>query len=356
MLLSRVNRALALLTGPVAAARLAPIVSPRKELKVLRKLTAALNLTADHVGHLAAICAEKVQAAEEAAAEEAAAEEAAAEELTTAQPTVDAYVPRPTYESENHAGILELVETLINDKVFVKGKQNIFGTAGFNWGQASKWTKKNYAVIKDFMKAISKDTPADFTFNAVSVNYNVDARSLAKKGSTLHVHPHNTGSSLIMTLGKFTGGELGVARDQYGTGLLKLNPFQKWMHFDGKNEWHGNQPHEGERISIIMYYVKCHHDKKFLTELGFRFKAPENEVTVLAGAKRKVTHSERPNKRSKIVQTKRAYTRSVTHSSVQTARKVLKRSFFVPDEKPNSSDPTVRFKKVPVALRHYFKS
>jgi len=353
-LISRVNRTLlalvALMTGPAAAPRTPPIVSSRTTLKVLLELTAALKLTAAHVDHLAAICAEKVQAAEEAAAEEWAAEEAAAEESTTAQPTVDAYVPqRMNRTSKNHAGILELVETLIKKKVFVKGKQNLIGTAGFNWGQASKWTLQHQAVIKDLLKAISKDTPADFTFNAISVNVNVDARSLAKKGKTLHVHPHNTDKSLIMTIGKFTGGELGVAHDQHGTGLVKLNPYQKWISFDGKNEWHGNQPHKGERISIILYSVKCHYDIEILTELGFRIKAPDNKATFLAGAKRKVEDSERPSERPN------------TRSSEQTPRKRKKRNYFVPDQKPNSVDPVLhavgRFKKVPVRERyHYFNN
>ena len=110
-----------------------------------------------------------------------------------------------------------------------------------------------------------------FRFTSIQINRNYASRP--------HVDKNNEGMSYIVSLGRFSGGEIwvhdgadptvdnGVAGsvirlmdddvpEQYKAGELYhgriLDVFQRWTQFDG-NRLHYTLPFEGERISLIFY-------------------------------------------------------------------------------------------------------
>ena len=86
--------------------------------------------------------------------------------------------------------------------------------------------------------------------------------------STLHIDGNNNGPSIIVSLGLHTGGQLW----QYPGDILNIAA--KLTECDGLIP-HVTLPYEGERYSLVYYFIKARRDEPtpenaaFLKDLGF---------------------------------------------------------------------------------------
>lgn len=78
-----------------------------------------------------------------------------------------------------------------------------------------------------------------------------------------HLDKNNVGSSIILSLGKFQGGEVGVqlanleqgAQEKKGKQML-YNVYYQPLRFDGSKLLHWTQPFQGTRYSIVFFLTK----------------------------------------------------------------------------------------------------
>jgi hypothetical protein len=80
-----------------------------------------------------------------------------------------------------------------------------------------------------------------FKFSTVQVNYNYKTKP--------HIDKNNVGSSLIIGLGNYTGGDLLVEHKPYN---IKYKP----TIFNGANLLHSTAPYKGERYSLVFFRTK----------------------------------------------------------------------------------------------------
>ena len=110
---------------------------------------------------------------------------------------------------------------------------------------ASTFTQRKPALAKLLCDYVKEKRP-DFRFSCIQVN---------EGASALHVDLANQGSSLIIALGNFTGGELYIYPDKIVDIQNKLNEF------DGLYP-HMTLPFEGERFSIVYFNLNPYNIKK----------------------------------------------------------------------------------------------
>ena len=87
-------------------------------------------------------------------------------------------------------------------------------------------------------EAIARVAPENAELNAICVNKNIKCEP--------HVDKNNKGNSWILFLGDFSGGALCFADGRV------IDVHGVWHEFDGKIQ-HWNEPHEGDKYSIILY-------------------------------------------------------------------------------------------------------
>jgi hypothetical protein len=100
----------------------------------------------------------------------------------------------------------------------------------------SKWNRKFPRLYKLLRKFIAVCHP-DFEYSTIQLNKNFQCLP--------HVDKYNKGSSYIIALGDFTGGELIVEGKAY-------NIRNRWKKFDGRKE-HSVAPFDGERYSLVFF-------------------------------------------------------------------------------------------------------
>ena len=100
----------------------------------------------------------------------------------------------------------------------------------------SRFTECNpelWELIKDYGKSIT-----DIPFTSVCINHNTI--------SLPHFDKNNKGTSCIVGVGDYTGGELVV---EHETIDIKFKPYE----FDGSKNLHWSLPFEGNRYSLIFF-------------------------------------------------------------------------------------------------------
>ena len=122
---------------------------------------------------------------------------------------------------------------------FVLGDVNYRGQAsvGYRTRGPSKYNKKYPELFKAIKTFCKEYLPNDFSFTTIQVNKNVQCKP--------HFDKNNVGSSCIIGLGDYTGGELVIEGKDYDIQ-------NKILQFDGK-KGHWVKPFRGTRYSIILF-------------------------------------------------------------------------------------------------------
>ena len=102
-------------------------------------------------------------------------------------------------------------------------------------------SEKPYLI--DYLKEFANIYFPDFKWTEVQVNYNWQ--------SPPHFDKANSGDSLIIALGDYTGGEL-MIETQIGK-ELSVDIHDKPFIFNGSKFKHWTNPYEGNRMSIVFY-------------------------------------------------------------------------------------------------------
>lgn len=100
----------------------------------------------------------------------------------------------------------------------------------------SKWNKKFphlYSILKEFIQLYYPD----FSYTTIQVNKTTECNP--------HIDKNNSGLSLIIALGDFSGGELSIEGVPY-------NIRNRWKKFDGTKA-HWVEKFAGERYSIVYF-------------------------------------------------------------------------------------------------------
>jgi hypothetical protein len=90
----------------------------------------------------------------------------------------------------------------------------------------------------------------DFPFESITINKNLCCLP--------HLDKNNVGDSIIVSLGNFRGGEIGVAvQPKAAAGLpMKFQINRRPLLFNGSKLVHWTEPFEGERYSIVFFNMK----------------------------------------------------------------------------------------------------
>jgi hypothetical protein len=129
----------------------------------------------------------------------------------------------------------------------------------YNKGWVASRFSRRYPEFARLVCDYCKAARPSFKFTSVMVN---------EGGSALHVDSLNSGKSLIVGLGDYTGGDLW----QYPDDVLDI--YKKLKSCDGRLP-HMTLPFKGERFSLVFFNMAGNHkapsqaDQRFLGELGF---------------------------------------------------------------------------------------
>lgn len=96
----------------------------------------------------------------------------------------------------------------------------------------------DYPEIYELLKKVAKENFPDLIYNTIQVNKNVQCIP--------HKDSLNVGSSVIFTLGDFTGGRLFVDGEA-------IDIYRKPFSFNGYEQTHWTEPFNGDRYSFIYY-------------------------------------------------------------------------------------------------------
>ena len=105
----------------------------------------------------------------------------------------------------------------------------------------SKSSRKNPHMMRLFKEFIDSHYP-EFTFRSVYVNKN----TVCKK----HLDSQNTGESLLVGFGDYTGGET-TLHDNRGSQSFDIS--KESIMFDGSVIYHNSEPFEGTRYSLVFF-------------------------------------------------------------------------------------------------------
>lgn len=121
-------------------------------------------------------------------------------------------------------------------------RQAIFGLTTYRGKkQISKYSKIYPHIMQLFQEFINSHQP-DFNFQSVYVNRN----TVAKK----HLDSKNTGESLLVGVGKFTGGETVLYTSNIEE---KFNIQTHSLIFNGSEIEHSSKGFEGTRYSLVFF-------------------------------------------------------------------------------------------------------
>ena len=121
-------------------------------------------------------------------------------------------------------------------------------------GFFSKATRINPGVFEVLMEFLNScDNTEKFEVSSIQVNYNFQ--------SQVHRDKANAGMSAMIAFGQFTGGRLLYWHEDDGSPDFYLNNEPLYLHskqlrfFDGR-KYHGTEPFEGNRYTIIYFKVR----------------------------------------------------------------------------------------------------
>ena len=122
-------------------------------------------------------------------------------------------------------------------------RQTVFGMTYYRGSfQLSSYSKRYPHMMKLFKEFINSHNPG-FEFKSVYVNRN----TVAKK----HLDSKNTGTSLLVGLGSYTGGET-ILYDKDGL-ESKFNINSQSLIFNGSKIPHSSEQFEGTRYSLVFF-------------------------------------------------------------------------------------------------------
>ena len=127
---------------------------------------------------------------------------------------------------------------------------NIGRTMTFGFGDNRRgWnyfkTNKAYPEIFKALVAFgNRIVPKGWEYQTITLNHGVKAKK--------HVDSKNSGKSVIIGIGDFTGGEIGVWRSD-DTHPVYKNLHDKPIMFNGGLLPHETQPFEGDRYTMVFY-------------------------------------------------------------------------------------------------------
>jgi FkbM family methyltransferase len=104
----------------------------------------------------------------------------------------------------------------------------------------SKFTDK-HPKLWELLLELGKQLDPDHQFSSVTINHNVECMP--------HKDARNSGTTLIIALGDYTGGELVVDDEEID---IKEKPY----YFNGYLKEHYNKPFTGDRYSLMFYSCK----------------------------------------------------------------------------------------------------
>lgn len=105
-----------------------------------------------------------------------------------------------------------------------------------------------YKCVIEFANAL---LPPDFVYHTVTINYGVKAKK--------HVDSYNSGDSIIVGIGDYTGGNLRVYSNEteFVSYSLKDSPLM----FNGAEKPHETEDFTGERYTLIFVKHKGEHGR-----------------------------------------------------------------------------------------------
>jgi len=106
----------------------------------------------------------------------------------------------------------------------------------------SKSSRKNPHMMSLFKEFIDSHYP-EFAFRSVYVNKN----TVCKK----HLDSQNTGESLLVGFGDYTGGETTLHNKDEGSQSFDIS--KESIIFDGSVIYHNSEPFEGTRYSLVFF-------------------------------------------------------------------------------------------------------
>ena len=122
-------------------------------------------------------------------------------------------------------------------------RQAVFGQIKYRGDLQSTRASRRYPHMMTLFKEFIKSHYPQFEFKSVYVNRN----TVCKK----HLDSKNTGTSLLIGLGSYTGGET-ILYDKDGV-ESKFNINSQSLIFDGSKIPHSSDPFEGTRYSLIFF-------------------------------------------------------------------------------------------------------
>jgi len=139
----------------------------------------------------------------------------------------------PRQRGNNNARVKMTQDNKVPHAIFF-GKMLLYGRYAPTRGS------NDYPEIEKLLREIS----GDFEWTIAQINKNV----LTKR----HLDKKNSGETMTLTLGNFTGGRLGTEGGN-GTEGGMIDNYKKPYKFDGSKVVHWTEPFDGERYCIIYY-------------------------------------------------------------------------------------------------------
>ena len=112
---------------------------------------------------------------------------------------------------------------------------------GFNYFKTNAKYPEIYKALVEFG---NRAVPKGWEYQAITLNHGVKAKK--------HIDSKNVGKSVIIGIGNFTGGEIGVWRSDNTKPVYK-NLHDKPIMFNGGLLPHETQPFEGNRYTMVFY-------------------------------------------------------------------------------------------------------
>lgn len=118
--------------------------------------------------------------------------------------------------------------------------------AGYQKLLSLRTQKHKYKDLYRETKKLMKIKDPKFQFSSIQYNKNHKAMK--------HTDGNNVGTSMIIGLGDYTGGEL-IVYDKDGKNPTKHNIKNRFIKFNGSIYPHETAPFKGERYSLVFYNI-----------------------------------------------------------------------------------------------------
>ena len=116
---------------------------------------------------------------------------------------------------------------------------------GLRKASNNKKYPKVYDTLQQLGSQLRLDNGDPFPFRSITINKNLPCLP--------HIDKYNKGNSVILTLGKFAGGKLGILQTE---GPKSYDVWERPLMFDGSKLVHWTEPFEGTRYSVIFFNLK----------------------------------------------------------------------------------------------------